>query len=320
MSTYEDGSRRPARPAPKPAWPGLLVGLVLPLALAFGLFWLRASLPETNFGRGEDDAMLRYWVKVILICVGLGVGMWAALWYAWVAKTGRDVGATLFGVVVIATLAGAIGAVSLKRQAEAGPREVAAMEAQWSATQDRDVNSLVGELNAIRLGDAIDAEAIRKDTDFSEAAARLTRARGVVEKHRRWREQRINDYRARLAKIPGTAADRKRVLAAFDRQRLRTEVIVQEFHDGVENALLETEALSKFLHRNRGKWRVEGHMITFRSQADFDYFERGVRHFEEAFSSQASLRWDLRGNPLLDHGQPIFADVKPSPRHTFVLF
>lgn len=223
-------------------------------------------------------------------------------------------------MIILTTLAGAVGAVWVKHQAEAGPREVAALERQWSATQDRDVNSLVGELNALRLGDVVDAAAIHKDTDFSEAAHRLTRARSVVEKHRRWREQRINDYRARLAKIPGTAADRKRVLAAFERQRLKTEVIVQDFHDGVENALLDTEALSKFLHRNRSKWWVEGDTIMFRSKGDFDYFDRGMRHFEAAFSDQASARWDLRGNPLLDHGQPIFEDVKPSPERRFVLF
>ena len=170
------------------------------------------------------------------------------------------------------------------------------------------------------LAEVLDAKAIDKDKDFSEAAARLARARSVIDKHRRWREQRINDYRKKIAGLPGKAADRRRVLAAFERQRLKTEVIVQEFYDEVENALIETEALSKFLHRNRGRWRVDRNMITFSSRSDFDYFARGVRHFEEAFSSQASLRWDLRGNPLLDHSQPLFHDLKPSPRHNFVLF
>jgi len=319
MSAY-DGAARPARPKPAPAWPGLLISLVAPLALTFGLFWLRASLPDTNFGRSADDALVRYWVKVIVLCVGLGVAFWAALWFGFVARTGRDIGATLFGVVLVATAAGAGGAIRLKEQAQAGPREVARLEQQWLATQDRDVDTLIGEVNAMRLSEVINPRSIAKHADFAEQASRLARARAALEARRRWREERIADYRARLGRVHTDAASRALLLAAFDRQRLHTEVITQEFLDAYENALLETEALAKFLHKNRARWRLEGERAIFRSEADFNYFDRGVRHYEETFSDQAHLRWDLRGNPLLAHDRDLFPNTRPSPRHGFVLF
>lgn len=319
MSTSGD-TARPARRAAAPAWPGLLIGLVLPLGLMFGLFWLRASLPESNFGRGEADAVLRYWLKVLVICVTAGGALWAALWYGWLARTGRDIGLTLLAIVLVGTFGGAVGAVQLKREANAGPRRVAEMESQWARTQDRDVNSLIGELNAIRVRETISPRAIVKDKDLSEARERLARARAAVAKHRRWREERIETYRAKIATLAVDAATRQRVISAFERQREQTEVIVMEFHGGIEDSLLQAEALTIFLHRSRGRWRAQGDRFLFGSASDYEYFNRGVRHYDAAFDSQARARWDLRGNPLLARDQDLFPDVKPPPRHNFVLF
>src|SRR5262249_36730302 len=73
-----DDDYRPRRAAPKPSL-GVSLAIVggafaLAAIIAFALFWLRASLPDTNFGRGEADATLRYWVKVFLLCIGIGGG------------------------------------------------------------------------------------------------------------------------------------------------------------------------------------------------------------------------------------------------------
>jgi len=317
MTTYEEPAR-PARRAPAPAWPALLAGVAAPLAIAFAVFWFRASLPDTNFGASQDDAVLRYWIKVIVICVLGGGALWAALWYGWAARSGRDIGLTMLALALIGTFAGAIGAVMLKDRINAAPRLVAEMERQWVDTQDRDVGRLISEINLMRIGDALDGPTLINQP--MEAQYRTARARKAVQKHRRWREKRIEDYRARIARLPADYETRQRILSAFERQRRQTERLVMTFHDGVEDSLLQTEALSKYLQRARGRWRVEGDRIVFSSKADYDYFERGIRHYDQAFDSQAAARWDLGGNPLLARDRELFPNHKPAPRHSFVLF
>jgi len=294
------------RPDAPETWPALVAGMGLSMLVTGTLFWFFGILPNLGRGHGDVGELVRFAMAMLIPCMIVTAMVWAAVWFGFVKRTGREVADKYFAILLATNLAAA-GGVTWIKYAETGlTRELSAMESQWSYTQRRDIDGFIGEMNALRLGDIATPAYIKRDADLSESTARLKRARELVAKHRRFREQRVRDYRAKIAALKTSADMRSRVLAGFEAQRARSEPLVAQYFDANLVLIDEVEKLVNFLARNRSRWRLEDDMATFTDLDLYNELQGRKQHHEIAFRKQEDLRWRLSENRLL----PVDLDLR----------
>ena len=283
------------------AWPALAVGVAVVVVITAGLFWMLGTTP--NFGGPYSDigAIVKFGVAALLACMLITAAVWTAIWFGYVKRTGREVADKYFAILLAAALASVGSVTAAKVAMTAGPREVASMERAWRETLLADNRDFVAKMNALRIERALDAEALAKDSDLSEAKDRLRRAHELVARSREIEAGRERAARIKLAAIRLPAEERARVLAAFDAERRRTAGDLQEYWDTHEDILIEADTMVAFLQRRKGAWTVEGDMVLFRSQPDLAAFRRHMKSFRDRFSRLQVLRGYLGAPTLLRH-------------------